>query len=391
MTTSMITARETANHALRRRVKSTFLPLGALATVLLVSWLIVTFIPSFSGVPLGHDNPYPKGARALAQVLSSRGVDVTPASTIDGVQANSTPGTTLLVTSTDNLNEATTRSLVTSGADLVFLAPSRDTLDTLGLGIDYAGGFSADGPTAAECVLDAAQNAREIISQGTSLTVSPERESDAYTTCFPSAFGHHLIQLDTGSTLVSVLDDAYMFSNENITKAGHASLALNLLGGHEHLVWFVPEGPDPDTLLADGEPDLPQRFSIAAAMLLIAGGLAVLAAMRRLGPVASEQLPVVVRASETTRGRGRLYRLAHAHGRAGRTMQAATAAACARHLGIQRSASRDALVSAVARASGRPDLEVYDLLFHNTARSDHELVQLAARLKSLESEIKDVP
>ena len=90
---------------------------------------------------------------------------------------------------------------------------------------------------------------------------------------------------------------------------GNAALALNLLGAHRTLIWYLPTLDD----LASGEPptiaELTPPLGHARSLLLLV--LVALAAAfwrgRRFGPLVVENLPVVVRASETMEGRARLY------------------------------------------------------------------------------------
>src|SRR4029079_9085813 len=69
---------------------------------------------------------------------------------------------------------------------------------------------------------------------------------------------------------------------------------------------------------------------------------------RRLGRLVTEKLPVVVRAGETTRGRGRLYRRGRSHGHAAAALRAGTAARSAARLGLPRSAGAPVVVDAIA-------------------------------------------
>ena len=68
---------------------------------------------------------------------------------------------------------------------------------------------------------------------------------------------------------------------------------------------------------------------------------------RRLGPLVAEQLPVVVRASETVEGRGRLYRSRRARDRAADALRTATLQRMLPRLGLG-AARATAVVAAVA-------------------------------------------
>lgn len=144
--TSVITARETSNTALKRRLKSTFLPLGAITVLLAAIWAIMALVPNFSGVPLGYDNPYPKGARALAQVLGDEGVNVTATDNLtDTLTAtNNNTDTTIWVTSSEFLTSEDARELTETGAHLLWTNPTPDVLDALPISVSHAGGWATD-------------------------------------------------------------------------------------------------------------------------------------------------------------------------------------------------------------------------------------------------------
>lgn len=391
--TSVITARETSNTALKRRLKSTFLPLGAITVLLAAIWAIMALVPNFSGVPLGYDNPYPKGARALAQVLGDEGVNVTATDNLtDTLTAtNNNTDTTIWVTSSEFLTSEDARELTETGAHLVWTNPTPDVLDALPISVSHAGGWATDDSTPPDCDLPAATSAGSITSGGTSFSFPGIDVPRGTNACYDSGFGYHLIDVmvDNGPR-ITLLDDGYLWSNERITADGHAALGLTLLGSNPSLVWFTPASPEPPTLLEDGELATPIQFTLVATLLAIAAVFVILAAMRRLGPVVSEQLPVVVRASETVRGRARLYRQARAYDRASELLRSATALACAQRLGVSPHAEREALISAIVRVTHYSDTDISALLFGPAPRSEQELLHLADRLATLESEISDV-
>src|SRR5699024_12598639 len=91
---------------------------------------------------------------------------------------------------------------------------------------------------------------------------------------------------------------------------------MHTLGATDHLTWYVPDTDDDFGLDSSGPVSMiPPMVAVQIMILLIAVALW---RGRRLGPVVSEPLPVVVRATETLRGRGRVYRrgMAYAHARA---------------------------------------------------------------------------
>jgi hypothetical protein len=115
--------------------------------------------------------------------------------------------------------------------------------------------------------------------------------------------------------------------------------------------------------------------------------LVALAAMwwrgRRLGRLVPEPLPVVVRSSETTRGRAALYRRARARGRAATVLRARAVGALTRALGLSASATQHEVVGTASAATGTPGPQVHHTLFGPPPQTDQELSELADALDDL--------
>ena len=162
------------------------------------------------------------------------------------------------------------------------------------------------------------------------------------------------------------------------------------LGAHDRLVWLVPD-PFDTSLADDGSTtpglSLPPWFGVVALQALVVLLVVVLWRGRRLGPLVTEDLPVIVRAAETTRGRGRLYRRAGARGHAAAGLRASAADRLAHRLGLPRSADAPTVVDAVARATGRPGDQVAQLLYGPPPADDAALLELARHLDRIESEV----
>jgi hypothetical protein len=110
---------------------------------------------------------------------------------------------------------------------------------------------------------------------------------------------------------------------------------------------------------------------------------------RRLGPLAHEPLPVAIKAVETTRNLGRLYRRAGDRPHAAEALRAASRARLAERLRLPRAVHPDRLVDDVAARTGRPAAEI-DALIGPSALSpsdDHGLAELAQRLTELDREV----
>ena len=119
--------------------------------------------------------------------------------------------------------------------------------------------------------------------------------------------------------------------------------------------------------------------------------VAVLATMlwrgRRFGPLVVEPLPVVVKAVESTRGRGRLYARVRDRSHAAGILRAATGRRLAGRLRLGATTDPAVLVGAVARATGRDQADVHDLLSGRPVPDDAALTRLADDLAALEREV----
>ena len=108
---------------------------------------------------------------------------------------------------------------------------------------------------------------------------------------------------------------------------------------------------------------------------------------RRLGPLVAEELPVVVRASETVEGRGRLYRSRRARDRAADALRTATLQRLLPRLGLGAGAPAPAVVATVAPRSGADAQFVSYHLFGPPPATDNDLLQLARALDEIERQV----
>ncbi len=131
---------------------------------------------------------------------------------------------------------------------------------------------------------------------------------------------------------------------------------------------------------------MPGLWTAAAALLLL-----VVWRGRRLGALATEPLPVVVRAIETTRSRGRLYRRAGDRGHAASILRAGARADLGEHLGLGAHHDTAALVRDVAVRTGRDPADVAALISPTAPvpSSDPDLIMLAQDLDRLDREVRD--
>jgi hypothetical protein len=180
-------------------------------------------------------------------------------------------------------------------------------------------------------------------------------------------------------------------TNDQILRADNAAVALRLLGQDERLVWYVPSLDD--LVAGDGvslESLLPRWVQPALALGLVVILTVIVWRARRLGPLATEPLPVVVRAVETTRSLGRLYRRSGDRDHAADSLRRAARARLAERLRLGSATSADVVVREVARRTGRHPDDVARLLGTGGAvpSTDRDLITLARDLAELDREVR---
>jgi hypothetical protein len=328
--------------------------------------------------PLDPDNPGPDGAQALARVLDDQGVDVTVARSADALEATDVAAdTTVIVTSTQFLGETTTQRLLahTRGVPLVLVDPGPGLVDTIGIFEPPSRVTRGDG-WEAECSDPLFADLRVEVDRALAYP------GDG---CFPDEDGWLI--MESGDVMLFGLSEA--LTNDQILRADNSAAAVRLLGQRDRLVWYVPtiddlppgDGVSLETLLPRWI--RPGLWLGAIAVIALIGWRA-----RRLGPLATEPLPVVVKAIETTQARGRLYRKARDRPHAAEALRQATRARVATRLGLTGPADV-ALVSEVARHTRRDEAEVAALLDPGAPLgTDHDLITLARGLAELDREVR---
>ena len=115
-------------------------------------------------------------------------------------------------------------------------------------------------------------------------------------------------------------------TNGGLLQEGNAALAMNLAGDRQRVIWYAPQQVEGEIRLQGIElTDLiPDAVTWIVLQLCLVVLLLALWQGRRVGPLVAEDLPVVVRASETVEGRGRLYRSRRARDRAAEALRTAT-------------------------------------------------------------------
>ena len=319
----------------------------------------------------------PTGSRATAQVLRGQGVQIDTVRTAAEARRGAA-GATVLVTNPDLVRPAQLAELRAQAKDLVLVSPTRKTLDEVLPGARNEGSVGPD-VRPPDCTNAAAVAAGAARVGGITYrtTLSGARS------CYAGA----LVQVSTGDgRSVTLLGAGTPLTNEYFGQDGNAALGLRLLGENPRLVWYLPSAADPalDTAKVSFYDLIPDGWRFGAIQLVIAAALFALWRTRRLGPVVTEPLPVVVRAAETVEGRARLYRRSGSADHAGTILREASRARLRPLLGLTADAEPAVIVETVAARSGWDTARVGDLLFGPPPVDDPALVRLASELDVLE-------
>lgn len=345
-------------------------------------------------IPLDPRNPGPKGAQALAEVLDDQGVDVTIARSADELdEQRIDAGTTVLVTDTAALSPRTLDRLREHARDgrVVLVDPSyaiaQEVDDDLRataafpdeVDADCTGGDGPAGTDLSGLTIEADQ---VTVFSDDGATLDGAR-------CFTTGGGAVVAESKAQDLVLFGAGEA--LTNDQVLRGDNAAVALRLAGATERLVWYVP---DPTDAGADETVSLGSLIPRWVVPGLWLGFLALLGLLlwrvRRLGPLSTEPLPVVVRAVETARSRGRMYRRSGDRGHAAGALRRAARSDVASRLGLDRRASTAEVVDATARHTGAPPAQVALLLDDTTytPATDQDLVALAQELARLRREVR---
>jgi hypothetical protein len=301
---------------------------------------------------------------------------------IAAVEHAAQPGTLIVVAQTFHLiDDGLLHRLAALPGDRLLVEPLSRTRDELAPRIRLDGGTSFGGAEP-DCDLREAQRAGEV-QFGLSDTYEAVRGGQL-TRCYDGA----LVRYTDGGRTVTVVGSGDFLTNSGLLKEGNAALAMNLAGNRPRVIWYAPQHSEGVTeggaTIMDLVPD-----QVTWIVLQLCVGVLALALWkgRRLGPLVAEQLPVVVRASETVEGRGRLYRSRRARDRAAEALRTATLQRMLPRLGLGHSAAEPAVVQAVADRCGIPPQAVGHTLFGPTPGSDPDLIKLAHELDNIERQV----
>ena len=361
--------------------------------------IIALLQPSPAGY-LDPDGTSPVGGHALADLLTERGQPV------QRVSAPAGPGDAdlELITSPALLTPAQLDQAGRFGGDILLVDPDPAALRAIAPQVTMIGDDSA---VVAQPLCDGAAPA---LAGNAYLGGAVLQTGDqAARACYPNNGGFYLIQYADGPRTITVLGTGAPLTNQYLADDGDAALALNLVAADKKIIWLVPSPdalpPGSTTSAGSGEQSFFDLVPWPAYLITIQLGLAVVLAAawraRRLGPLVAERLPVVVRASETVEGHGRLYQARRARDRAAEELRAAATARIARltggDVGPHRgdagpypgpSPGQGISAETIAARTGQPATEIARLLHGPPPATDQDLVTLAADLDTLMRKIR---
>jgi hypothetical protein len=367
-----------------RRWRSVRWVLLAAAVIVGVATISTVLTAPRPGGPMDPESTSPEGAHALVTILREHGVDVVTAGDIGAVENAARPDTLLLVAQTFYLfDDEVLRRLAALPGDRLLVAPVSRTREELAPGIRL-GGATTFADSKPGCDLREATRAGEVHFG----------LSDAYeavgNTALTRCYGGAVVRFTDRGREVTVVSAADFMTNSGLLKEGNAALAMNLAGSHPRVIWYAPQHSEGngESAGAAGITDfIPANVKWVVLQLCLVVVLLAVWKGRRIGPLVAEQLPVVVRASETVEGRGRLYRSRRARDRAAQALRTATLQRTMPRLGLGHNAEPPAVASAVAERCGLSPQALAHTLFGSSPATDSDLVNLAHELDNIERQV----
>lgn len=323
----------------------------------------------------------PDGAHALVTLLRSHGIDVVVAGTVADVEKAMRPESLLLIAQSQRIADtALLHRLAELPGDRLLVEPTSRTRAALAPEIRISAASAPDSKP--NCALREANRAGSV-QFGVTDTYRAVGHR-AITSCYGGA----LVRYQDEDRTVTLVGSTDFMTNGGLLRAGNAALAMNLAGARSRLIWYAPQRLEGDTSSNTTLLGLiPDNVTWMVWQLWLVVILTALWKGRRMGPLVAEELPVVVRASETVEGRGRLYRSRRARDRAAQALRTATLQRLLPRLGMASDSPDPAVTMAVAQRSGAHPDTVWHTLFGPPPASDNDLVHLASALDDIERQI----
>jgi hypothetical protein len=378
------------------------------------------------------------GARQLAAGLAAEGVQVTVRRHSTEALADAEAGgpVTIFITTPSLVHPSYLDRLASLPAQVrvVLVAPDQDELISAGLDVPVLGPRWTAGAPHPGCSADFATAAGPAAVQ--------RRRYDVAAYEAVRCYGDGLVEFRASRASMTLVGASDAFRNDRADEHGNRVLARGLLARTPAVIWLdlherepAPDdgtgtpaeedpGQDPagDSAAGSGDGDgqrdpqpepagdpqdgdqgegdsaqgggnpvtdsplaraFPPAVWATLALLVLAALALAAASARRLGAPVAEPLPVRVRAAETVRGLGGLYRRAGARSTSLATLQTAARLRLAEHYGLRADVPADEVAERVAATVGQPVTEVRHILSGGVEDSDEELARAATTVQNL--------
>lgn len=379
----------TAPAAVSRRHRSAriWIVVGLILITAILATALLTR-PSAAAV-LDPRSAAPEGSAALAQVLAARGEPVGTVTTLSGVLA-ADQAHTVVVRNDAILTTQAAERLTTSVREheqrLVVLGVAGPLLQDRW----EPSTATTDPVLAADCTLPAAAAAQTASFPLLVQPVATRGVDDWEHVCFSQGPAAGL--LAQGQTFL--MSDGSALSNAELAEVGNAALGVNLLSaagadsptGQERIVWYLPTATDP-ALATSGSATLSEVLPtwLPATLMMTLIGVVVLALWRgrRLGPLLTEDLPVLVQSYETQVGRANLMQRNQDRNGAAEALRMQSREQLQRTTGRRHPETDASVLASTAAAVGLTTSDVATALQSGPVSTDAELLRLARNLQRI--------
>jgi hypothetical protein len=356
-----------------------------LAALVIVASITTYLTAARPGGSMDPEATSPLGAHALVTLLREGGVEVVVANTVADVERAARADTLLLMAHTQYVTDnLLLERLAKTPGDLLLVDPTSRvrTALTPQLRVGVANKFNNE----PNCSLPQANRAGSV-NLGPSDSYRTKGDLDLVS-CYGGALVSYRDSAGFASRTVTVVGTSHFMTNDGLLEEGNAALAMNLAGMRPRVIWYAPQRVEGHTTAPGSIFDMiPENVMWIVWQLWLAVILVALWKGRRIGPLVAEELPVVVRASETVEGRGRLYRSRRARDRAAQALRTATLQRLVPRLGLGPDAATPAVVMTVAERSGADPDFIHYHLFGPAPANDSDLLHLARALDDIERQV----
>ncbi len=355
----------------------------ALAAIVAVAAVTTWLTAPRPGGRLDPASTSPEGVHALITLLRDHGVTVIEAGSVGDVEREAREDTLLVTAQTFHLfDDELLQRLSQLPGDRLLIAPIGKTREALSPGLRRED-TTLYGGLAPDCDLREATRAGAV-QFGVAETFDA-LGSVPVIRCYDGVLARYT---QDGRTVTVVGSDEFVM-NAGLADEGNAALAMNLAGTRPRMIWYAPQHSEggESTGTASFTDLIPPQVNWMVLQLAFGVVLLALWRGRRVGPLVAEQLPVVVRASETVEGRGRLYRSRRARDVAADSLRTSARQRMLPRLGLGVTTPPSTVVQSVADRCAMDPKAVAHTLYGQPPVTDTDLVNLARELDNIERQV----